>query len=135
MLSNERTGKPKGTSNLNARYMSFAQRLADIVLPFRTTTITKSDIDKWATEIRLLRTQNNIGITTINSVLDWYAENIGGEYIPEAYSGSSFRKKFPNLQAAMLRKNSRNNRRGPQPEANDTYDDVCVHRINNGGIR
>jgi hypothetical protein len=131
MYSNERRGKPKGTSDLNARYISFAERLADIVLPYRTTNITDTDIKKWATEIRLLRTQNNIDIPAINAVLNWYSEYIGGEFIPEAYSGSSFRKKFPNLQAAMKRSETRNNRRGPLPSTNETYDDIPVHRINN----
>lgn len=49
----------------------------------------------WAHHIALLRTMDNAAEEEIAAVMEWYAENMGGPYVPEAYSGETFRKKYP----------------------------------------
>ncbi len=39
----------------------------------------------------------------VREVLDWYVANLDGEYVPDARSASTFRDKFPQIQAAMRR--------------------------------
>jgi len=48
----------------------------------------------WANHFRLLRTADEIPENVIKAVLVWYAENIGREFVPEVFSGESFRRKF-----------------------------------------
>ncbi len=58
----------------------------------------------WATHFERLRRLDEVSETDIRAVLGWYCQNIGGEFVPEAYAGESFRKKFPAIQAAMKRR-------------------------------
>lgn len=58
----------------------------------------------WATHFERLRRLDEVPEDEIRAVLDWYCQNIGGEFVPEAYAGESFRKKFPAIQAAMKRR-------------------------------
>lgn len=57
---------------------------------------------QWAEEMRMLReTLDNSD--RLSQVLEWYARNVGGEFIPVAYSAETFRKKFAQIEAAMRR--------------------------------
>lgn len=61
---------------------------------------------KWADEFRRLRESfSNSGEAAkrIDDVLKWYAENIGGEYIPLVACAKSFRTKFEKLEAGLKR--------------------------------
>lgn len=74
-----------------------AAKLKDAVKtqPARTTGITQARPSAWANHIRLLRTKDGHPEKDIATVMTWYAEHIGEEFVPQAYSGGSFRKKFP----------------------------------------
>jgi hypothetical protein len=39
----------------------------------------------------------------VSAAVLWYSENVGKEYVPEAFCGSSFREKFLKVEAAMNR--------------------------------
>ena len=53
----------------------------------------------WAAEFtKLLKDQNT---SMVCAVLDWYCRNLDEEYTPQAYSATSFRLKFGQLQRAM----------------------------------
>ncbi len=73
---------------------------------------TKWSIKSWSKEFALLRKAQPEDSDNIERVLDWYIHNIGGDKIPEAFCASSFRDKFPRIQAAMYRKIG--NRDSPQ---------------------
>lgn len=57
----------------------------------------------WADHIRLLREQDGVAEHRIDRVLGWYATHVGEEFVPEAYAGESFRKKFFAIERQMER--------------------------------
>lgn len=57
----------------------------------------------WATHFERLRRLDGLSHKEIEGTLEWYVANIGGDYVPGAYSGEGFRKKFAGIQAAMGR--------------------------------
>jgi len=67
-------------------------------LPPRTTKVGRAKPAAWAKHIRLLRTIDEVDETTIEKVMDWYTHHIGEEFVPEAYAGESFRKKFAAIE-------------------------------------
>ena len=58
---------------------------------------------KWILEFQKLRRHDGIDAEDIKKVVKWYDKHIGEKYIPQAYSASSFRNKFLQLEAAMKR--------------------------------
>ena len=62
-------------------------------------------LTSWANEIRKLVEIDGVSIQRVETALDWYEENIGGQYIPVIESGSSLRNKFIKLEDAMRRVN------------------------------
>lgn len=48
----------------------------------------------WARNFKLLRTQDATTEKRITEVLDWYTKHMGEEFVPQAFAGESFRKKF-----------------------------------------
>lgn len=73
-----------------AKYLEKAVRK----LPPRKTGITNTRPSSWANHIRKLRILDNIKEEEIKRTLKWYALHIGEEFVPEAFSGGSFRKKY-----------------------------------------
>ena len=54
-------------------------------------------------EIRKLEEHNKVDYERIKIVLDWYSDNVGGEFIPVIESGYSLRMKFSRLEDSMKR--------------------------------
>lgn len=77
----------------------------------------KSDLNQWASQFRLLREKDCVPKEDIKAAVFWYANHIGDEHIPEAFSGSTFRAKYVNGQipAAMRRSQNNNNNGSRQP--------------------
>jgi len=92
-------------SNTTEFDRAVAATLLDAVrtMPPRKTGLTKARPSTWANHIRLLRTRDAIPEDDIRRAVSWYRGNIGKEYVPEAYSGAAFRKKFPAIEAAAGR--------------------------------
>jgi len=90
------------------QYTSISKKLAQIISSHKRINKTSS-IHKWNKDIELLFTKDlKINGDThedikkrIDSALQFYAKNIGGTYIPDIQSGSSFRRKFISLENAM----------------------------------
>ena len=95
--------KMEGEQDKNSRYVPLAERLASIIRSHKRINVTSRKIVSWANEIGKLVEIDGVSIQRIETALDWYEENIGGEYIPVIESGSSLRSKFINLEHAMRR--------------------------------
>lgn len=87
-------------------YLPQAQRLSKIIQYKKNITHQLPQIKTWAKEITRLIRENKVTIERVDKALDWYEFNIGGEYVPVIESGSSFRTKFINLEAAIDRSKS-----------------------------
>ena len=57
--------------------------------------LLKARVNQWAGHIEKLTTQDKIPATQVADVLAWYVDHIGQQYVPQAFAGESFRKKFP----------------------------------------
>lgn len=57
----------------------------------------------WAAHIAKLRILDAVPEERIAKTVAWYTTHIGDEYVPEAYTAASFRKKYPAIEAAMKR--------------------------------
>ena len=55
----------------------------------------------WIDSFKKLRTLDKFKKRQIQKVLNWYVDNIGKEFVPEAYSAGSFRKKMFQICSAM----------------------------------
>ena len=64
-------------------------------LPARHTGITQTRPSTWASHIHAIHTKDNYTEEEIRRAMAWYTAHIGEEFVPRAYSGASFRKKFP----------------------------------------
>lgn len=111
----------------NEKYLPLARQLSDIVSSTKNIKHTSMQLKSWANEIRRLDEDNGVSIARMKDALDWYAENVGGQYIPVIESGRSFREKFVKLEAAIDRQKSRpqntyqrtqfSNRTGTSPDS------------------
>lgn len=79
--------------------------------------VTKARLSSWAIKLSRLRTLDKIPDKAIQKTMDWYTRHLGEEFVPEAYSGETFRKKFPAIQAAMERDKVGSVEVTPQAEA------------------
>ena len=93
----------KKVQDKNSRYVPLAEKLASIIRKNKRINVTSQKIVSWANEIRKLVETDGVSIQRVETALDWYEDNIGGEYIPVIESGSSLRSKFIKLEDAMRR--------------------------------
>ena len=84
-------------------YLPLAEKLATIIRTNKNVKINQTKLNAWAREIRKLTTMDGIDIPRIERALEWYARNIGGQYVPVIESGMTLRNKFLNLEAAIQR--------------------------------
>jgi hypothetical protein len=87
----------------------------------------RSGNKQWANQFRMMREVDGVSCKDIRAAIEWYGRNIGKEFVIEAFSAASFRKKYANGQipAAMKRMNGRsggdsNNSNGNDNGANDS---------------
>jgi hypothetical protein len=57
----------------------------------------------WADEFRKMRELDGIHDSEVETVLNWYAANIGKQYVPQAYSAKAFRERWPAIVEAKGR--------------------------------
>jgi len=88
---------------INIPFLHLAEKLAGIIQINKNIKVTPSRLASWAGEIGKLSRIEGVPPQRIDQALDWYAENIGGKYIPVIESGSSLRNKFIKLEEAMKR--------------------------------
>jgi len=81
--------------------MAYLLEKAVRTLPPRTTGIASARTKAWPEQFRILRKSQNED--AIRRTMSWYTTNIGKRFVPLAFSGESFRKKFVAIQRAANR--------------------------------
>lgn len=103
ILFSDLNSKIESKQDKNSQYVPLAEKLAFIIRKNKKINVTPQKIASWANEIRKLIETDGVSIQRVQAALDWYEENIGGQYIPVIESGSSLRNKFIKLEDAMRR--------------------------------
>ncbi len=93
-----------------------------------------ANMTAWSNHCRLLRERDGVPPEDIKAAIKWYAKNIGGEFIPEAYSAGTFREKYVNgkIPAAMNRNG--NGRNGKAKEEQKKVFDRIREKARNGEL-
>ena len=63
----------------------------------------KININNWNKQLRTFYNDSKLDKKLITEVLKWYCENIGKEFVPHAYSASSFCERFASILDAKER--------------------------------
>ena len=87
----------------NEPYMPIAEALATIVETHRRAKVRHDHVKSWAVPIRLLCTTSKINPLRVQRALKWYADHVGGQYIPVIECGQTLREKFLKLEQAIER--------------------------------
>jgi hypothetical protein len=95
------------TQERNKKFLPLASKLADAVRSKKNIKVDKNKLKSWTNEIRKLVESDGVNPDRIETALDWYQENIGGDYVPEIESGFSLRNKFIRLEEAIKRDNGK----------------------------
>jgi len=103
ILFSDLNSKIESKQDKNSQYVPLAEKLASIIRKNKRINVTPQRIASWANEIRKLVETDDVSIQRVETALDWYEDNIGGQYIPVIESGSSLRSKFIKLEDAMRR--------------------------------
>ena len=123
-------GDSSNVKELNKRYITFAEKLNDICYNFGKKKQNNTTLQSWSNHFRLLNKTDDINITTINTVLEWYSANIGKEFVAECFCAKSFRTKFPKLQSAIQRdKRQSSQQRKGSIRPGDTVKDYGYNRV------
>lgn len=80
-----------------------AKKLWSKVVSKRQLPPNSKDRSKWAMQFTMLNQRDGRTKKRIRSVLDWYLEHYGEDYVPEARCANTFRKKFCSIESAMNR--------------------------------
>ena len=97
----ENSGSP--VKEINIPFLPLAKKLATIIQSNKNINISPLRLASWAADIGKLSRIEGVPPQRIDQALDWYADNIGGQYIPVIESGGSLRNKFIKLEEAMKR--------------------------------
>lgn len=95
--------KKKKIDPKQKEYLKIASKIAKITESQINKKHTLHQLKQWAVEIRRLETEDKVSLKRQKDILKWYKTSAGGEYIPVVQSGSSFRRKFVNLELARER--------------------------------
>lgn len=82
-------------------FVQLAEQLAGIVKSTKNIKIDKRQTTQWAREIK--RLCRNCNPARVRRALNWYAENVGRQYVPDIQSGRSLLEKFHKLEGAIER--------------------------------
>ncbi len=127
IMGDKNSNKKPSIKERNKKFLPLAEKLSNIIQTSKNIKHTSSQINIWADEIRKLHENNEISIQRIKTVLEWYGNNIGGEYIPVIESGASFRQKFIRLEGAMQRQqndHTNSNRYKPKPKQEQEEEEI-----------
>lgn len=103
VASDRKEGSKPSIGERNKKCIPLSTHLAKTVKSYRNYKIDKKKIKSWANDFRLLKEKDGVDSQRIKKVLTWYRKNIGGQYVPEAFSASTFRSKFLKLESALER--------------------------------
>jgi hypothetical protein len=107
--TSEKVGSNKTKDKILTRkqlcFIERTKRLIDIIQSHIKIN-KRSKVDTWYIHLERLHSIDGVELKRIDAALDWYADNIGGDHIPECFSAETFREKFANIEAAIRRSNS-----------------------------
>lgn len=126
--SSNNTNKPS-LQERNKEYIPYASKLAEIIQSNKNVKINGSKIKSWANEIRKLVESDRVNPTRIDTALNWYQENIGGDYIPVVESGASFRNKFIRLEDAIKRNNGSHSNNVPNESNHESPEEIIAQEF------
>lgn len=108
------------TKNSNKKDKAFklSTKLSKIIQTKKNVKHTLTQIKQWTVELRLMEKKDGITYARQKEVLNWYADTIGGEYIPVVESGSTFRSKFTKLEDAIKREEQKSRQLGQAANKN-----------------
>ena len=91
----------------------------------------KSDAAEWANQFRIMEMKDQVPRTDIKRAVQWYAANIGGEYVPDAFSAKTFREKYKDgkIPAAMQRADQKTKKASAIFDENGEPDPKLISRI------
>lgn len=112
-----------------ALYKPYAEKLAEIIRTTKNIKITARKVSTWADEIRKLVEVDGVAVERVEQALDWYADNIGGEFVPVIESGRALRDKFLKLENAMRRSNKAPSRNARWRQDYNKDDDPYAHLV------
>ena len=104
-LKNNKPAKKKTKSATPSKFdIRAAKKLHKIVSSYITINC-RSKISEWSRHFRLMREYDKVPAPKIKEALLWFEKNIGKLYVPECFSGKSFREDYNDgkIQAAMIR--------------------------------
>jgi hypothetical protein len=84
-----------------------SRKLQQVVESFRKVN-KNSNTSRWPEQFRLIREEDGVSKDEIKKTLMWYEKNIGGSYIPVAYSARIFREKMQDGKFAAAMERSQN---------------------------
>ena len=119
----------------NKKYLPLAEKLSAIICEAKNVRHSKKQIMAWADPIRKLVETNGVDYSRVEKVLDWYKENIDGEFIPRIETGYALRQKFIALEDAMKRQNTVKqpkqftNSLPPEPGEYDWVDEIARKNV------
>jgi len=87
-----------------------AHKFADVVCSYRKVQ-KNSNLRQWANTFRQMRVIDGVSEKDIRDTIIWYKKHIGGDFIPEAFSATTFRKKFAEGKFASAMKRMSSNGR------------------------
>lgn len=116
--SNGESKKKPSPKDRNKKFIPLSKHLAKTIDEYPINyKINQKKIKSWSNDLRLLHEVDGVPVKEIKTALKWYRKNIGGEFVPEIFSGSAFRQKWIKLQAAIKRGSSKNG----QPKISTAY--------------
>jgi hypothetical protein len=80
--------------------LRWAKELHDALVK-KGKLMRKPKLSSWAAELRSLRSL--VGEARFEACLDWYCDNVGKKFVPEAFSAASVKTKFSSIESAMVR--------------------------------
>ena len=113
------------------RNVKLAHRLKTIVESQKKLS-KMSNPGTWPEVFGRMMRADKIPWLRISDVLDWYADNICKQYVPEAFAANSFREKFMRIESAMDRQRGRPQKKGTAKIERGKYDHRTV-KVNNEG--
>ena len=93
----------KSIQERTIEFLPLAKKLASIIKQNKNINTPPNRLKSWANEIRKLIETDGVPIERVVTALNWYRNNIGGQYIPVIESGASLRYKFTRLEDAIKR--------------------------------
>ena len=100
IINEEETSSKK---EKDPKYLELANKLYQIIRSSKNIKFSQTKILQWADEIRKLVEKNEVEVERVERALDWYADNIKGEYVPVIECGRALRDKFVKLENAVER--------------------------------